>query len=412
MVGIVGIFFIDMSHRILYISYSGNIGGAEISLYNLVKRIDPSRFEPIVICPESGDLVKKLRADGINTLISPLLPWRKFKSFPFRNAALEHLVKLAQEQGVSLVHCNTIWANPYAQRVGEVLSLPVICHLRDIIKPEQVRKYDLHKIDLIIPVSEAVAKPLREFNVPNEKIKLIYNGVDVDEFMPSDSYRAELRSELGLSPKGFVVAIAAQITPKSGWKGHHDFLYAASEVIRLRPKLDVKFLIVGGDKKKMSTMPTMPTMPTMKRSQSSPLVKLKALADSLGISPHVIFTGFRNDMPKVMNGIDVLVSASTAEPFGRTLIEAMACAKAVIATNSGGAPEIVEDGATGFLTTPSSPASLANVIIRILDEPELGRKLGENGRRRAVEKFSLLENMRQMEMIYESFTRKPMTLGD
>lgn len=384
-----------MKHRLFYISYSGNIGGAEISLYNLLKGIDKSRFEPIVVCPEPGELIRKLRADNIEAIIAPLLAWRKFNSFPFRKAALEHLTNLAKEKGVSLVHCNTIWANPYAQRVGEILSLPVICHLRDIIRPQQVEKYDLHQVDLIIPVSDSVAKPLIEFGIPLSQINRIYNGVNVEEFSPSNSYREEFRSEFSL--KGRVVAIASQITPKSGWKGHSDFLYAASEVIKVirsRPNLEVSFLIVGGNRGSGGNSD----------EGSNPLLlKLKNLISSLKLSDRVVFTGFRDDMPKVMNGIDILVSASTAEPFGRTLIEAMACAKPVIATNSGGAPEIVEDGFNGFLTTPNDPASLANAILRILDDSELLRDMGENGRRRALEKFSILENVRQTETLYARY---------
>ncbi|HGJ66907.1 TPA: glycosyltransferase family 1 protein [bacterium] len=295
--------------NILYISSSGKMGGAETSLYYLVSRLDKNLYSPTVICPENGSLVEKLSSNNIDVEVINLPAWRKLKSIFSRSNSLQKLTNIAKEKNIDIIHCNTIWVNNYAQKVAEILKIPIICHLRDIIKKEQVRKYALDKVDMIIPISEAVRIPLDEAGIDNEKIHRIYNGVDVHLFCNGKSV---LKDEFGIN--GYLIGIVGQLNPRSHWKGQRDFIYSASEICKQRK--DVWFVIVGDD-----------DTPINAPNHGSYIRELKELVKSLDIKDRVIFTGRRNDMPDIMASLDILVSASWAEPFGRVIIEAMSAEK-------------------------------------------------------------------------------------
>ena len=373
--------------NVLYISSSGLTGGAETSLYHLVTGLDKSRYKPFVLCPEPGPLVENLTADEITTKVTPLPAWRKLKSTITRYSVLNHLISSLAAAEIHLIHSNTIWINPYAQKIGQKLGIPVICHLRDLIRKDQVRKYALNRIDMIIPISDVVRQPLEEAGIESAKIKRIYNGVDVSMFSHG---RDILREDFPIN--GHLVGIVGQLNPRSHWKGQRDFLQAAAEVNQHRS--DVYFAIVGGD-----------SSPASAPDHKSYIRELKELAEELGISDRVIFTGFRIDMPDVMASLDVLVSASWAEPFGRVLIEAMAAGKPVVATAAGGAPEIVQNGITGILVPPKDPQAIAKAVLYILQDSQVRQKMGSAGQRRTQEHFSLDRNIKETQAIYEKFRK-------
>lgn len=369
--------------KILYLSSSGAMGGAETSLYNLVRSLDRDRYMPLVLCPTPGLLVDKLLAEQIPTEVIFLPAWRKLKSYLSRFTALQRLTSFAELNRVQLIHCNTIWVNSYAQRVGEKLRIPVICHLRDLIKKEQVRKYALDKVDMVIPISDAVQRPLEDAGIEKAKIRRIYNGVNVSMF----AHRKDVLRE-DFSIHGYLVGIVGQLNPRSQWKGQRDFIQAAAEITQHRS--DVYFAVVGGD-----------DSPASAPEHMSYIRELKELAEQLKIADRVIFTGFRTDIPDVMTSLDILVLASWAEPFGRVIIEAMAAGKPVVATMAGGAPEIVQDGITGILVPPRDSQSIARAVLHILQDNEMRQEMGRVGEERAQEHFSVDQNVRKTQAVYE-----------
>jgi glycosyltransferase involved in cell wall biosynthesis len=122
----------------------------------------------------------------------------------------------------------------------------------------------------------------------------------------------------------------------------------------------------------------------------------------LGIERAVRFLGFRTDVTRIFAASDVVVLPSVAEAFGLVLGEAMVMQKAVVATRVGGIPEIVEDGVTGILVPPASPAALADAILSLLRDPERRTQLGEAGRRRVIETFRFETMMERYEALYEA----------
>ena len=362
------------------------MGGAETSLYYLVRGLDKSIYSPIVICSENGSLSEKLITQGIHTEIIPLPAWRKFRSLLSRSSSLQSLIKYADTNKISLIHCNTIWVNNYAQKLGEKLRIPVICHLRDIIKADQVKKYALDKADMIIPISDAVQKTLDDVGIPSTKIQRVYNGVDVSLFIQG---KDTLKKEFAID--GYLIGIVGQMNPRSQWKGQREFIQACAEVAKYRQ--DVWFALVGGD-----------DSPKTSPDHGSYINELKELARSLGIENRVIFTGHRIDMPDVMASFDVLVSASWAEPFGRVIIEAMSVGKPVIATMAGGAPEIVQNDVTGILVPPKNYQAIAEAMLYMLQDNKVMQTMGHEGQIRARELFSIEGHVRKIQSIYDRFS--------
>ena len=110
-------------------------------------------------------------------------------------------------------------------------------------------------------------------------------------------------------------------------------------------------------------------------------------------------------MPSLMAAITLLVVATEAEPFGRVILEAMASGKPVVGTASGGTPELVQEGQTGFLVPPLDPEAMARAILRLLKNPEEAKRMGENGRRRVEAEFSLEVHVQKIQALYHSLLR-------
>jgi glycosyltransferase involved in cell wall biosynthesis len=128
---------------------------------------------------------------------------------------------------------------------------------------------------------------------------------------------------------------------------------------------------------------------------------LRLVAD-LGVSSHVLFTGFREDVPRLMAAADVIVHSATApEPFGRVIAEGMMAARPVIATNGGGVPEIIDDGISGLLVPCGDAVALADAMAYLHDHPAEANAIAEEGRRRATRRFAPERFASEMMAVYD-----------
>ncbi len=202
---------------------------------------------------------------------------------------------------------------------------------------------------LVVAVSSGVKQDLIDASVPTTNIRVIVNGIDLDRFAQSKSKGARLRAILGVDERDVVVTIVGRLSPE---KGHATFLKAASGIEAKRN--NVRFLIVG----------------------DGPMAgELRQQAAEFDLSQHVIFTGFRTDMPEVYAASDVLVSASSIEGLPMTLLEAMASQVPVIATRIGGIPEVITDEETGLLVNPNDVDGLRVKMLSLIDNPLKRRQL-------------------------------------
>jgi glycosyltransferase involved in cell wall biosynthesis len=186
------------------------------------------------------------------------------------------------------------------------------------------------------------------------------SGVDLEKFRPDSASGAAVRSDLGLPQGVAVVACAGRLQP---WKGQHVFLEAAAAVARELP--EARFLIIGD-----ALFGQDPGYPQ----------QLRDGARRLGIAERTVFTGWREDMPAVYAASDVVVHSSVEpEPFGRVIVEAMACCRPVVVARSGGAAELFEEGVSGLGYASGDAGQLAGLVVRLCRDPELRERLGRAG---------------------------------
>jgi glycosyltransferase involved in cell wall biosynthesis len=212
----------------------------------------------------------------------------------------------------------------------------------------------------------------------------IPDGIDVDEFHPSIS-GARIRTELGIDPEAPVVGFVARLDP---WKGADVFVRAAAEIARERP--DARFIICGGEL----------------RGYEGYAQGVRDLASDVGLDGRILFTGWRyqlGDIAEVMAAIDVLLHPPTGpEPFGLVLVEAMATARPVVASRTGGITEVVVDGLTGELVPPGDWRAAAAAVLRLLADPSRARSMGAAGRIRAMEEFEVGAYALRIEALYDA----------
>ena len=188
-----------------------------------------------------------------------------------------------------------------------------------------------------------------------------------------------MRRTLGLSDSvRLVVGLFGRVAP---WKGQHLAIEAAA-------RLDATALLIVGA----------PLFGEVAYAE-----ELAGLVERLGLTGRVKLLGFREDIPRLMRAVDVVVHTSTApEPFGRVLVEAMLVERPVIAADAGGAREIVEEGVTGLLVPPGQPDPLADALRRLLDDPALRLSMGQRGRERAERRFTLRPTLEALDRLLTS----------
>jgi glycosyltransferase involved in cell wall biosynthesis len=227
---------------------------------------------------------------------------------------------------------------------------------------------------------------------PGARVEVVYNPVDLARFDPARidpaDARARLQRELGgLPERRLLLGVVAQISP---WKGQD----SAIEALRLLvgDGIDAQLLLIGSAKF---------VSRATRYDNEGYLAEMRARIARSGLEDRVSWLGEREDVPELMRALDVLLLPSREEPFGRTLIEAMALGVPVLATNVGGPREIIEDGREGYLLSPSEPAAWARAVRAIADSEQLRGEMGLAGRRRVEQAFTVEHHLAAMLSVYE-----------
>ncbi len=376
---------------ILYIDTENDIGGAEVSLIELLRKLDRQKYRRLVALPRKGRLSKELKTMGVP------VHFIKMSEFTRRNTPQKYildtlffipcvleLLLLIKKYEVSLIHTNNVRAHFYGSMAGVLARIPVVWHIRDIYRDEStfirmVSKPFYPLARKVMAISNAVAKAFIEESGLSGKVKVVYNGVDLAKFNPGVIDTSKIRGEFSLDG---IFPLIGLVGVLGRWKGQEEFLQAASRLVKVFPK--AKFLIVGDSL----------------IDDRGYKERLKGMVNTLGITSHVIFTGFREDIPEILGCLDLLVLPSHNEPFGRVLVEAMAMKKAVVGTDSGGIPEIVVDGKTGLLVPPNNANLLASGMAKILKDRDKLKKMGRLGRKRAETLFTVENYVKGVIKIY------------
>jgi len=374
--------------NILYVNNSAVLFGAERRLIDIIEHLDKTKFKSFVLLPESGLLEQELVKRGVRVIIYDFRSKRNKNSFLESIALAAKLSNVVKEHKIDLVHLNLLY--PFTMRfwLGFILlKVPLIAHVRDHTCIKTFDKIILLKYAKIIFISESVKSFFlvrRRFNILTKiiknRIEVIYNGLDMETFR---NYRTDktLRQEYGIGQNELIIALAGAIHP---FKGQDIFVKAILLIIRKYQNL--KFFIIGSS-----------YFDTPEEHVYQSYIKQLIIENDLKGS--IIMCGYRDDMPHVMNSIDILVQPSSIEGLGMSIIEAMACGKPVIGTAVGGIPEVICDGA-GILIPDRKPESLANAISFFLNNPEKAKEAGLRGRNRVIDKFNICKTIKKLETIY------------
>jgi len=260
----------------------------------------------------------------------------------------------------------------YGVLLGKLTGARSIVHMHVAYDPWLTRKvkWALGQADAIFAISDFVARTLVDAGYRRERIFVVPNALDLSGWDPTLD-GAPARAELGIAPADPVIGIVARLF---SWKGHAYLVQAMDRVVREVP--NARLVIVGEDD------------PRADPGRGSFRAELEQQVAQLGLHDHVIFTGFRTDIPRLMAGFDIFAHPSWEEPFGVVFLEAMAMAKPVVAWASGGAPEVIVHGETGLLAERPSVESLADALVRLARDPAQRAAFGAAGRQRVEQVFS------------------------
>lgn len=370
--------------KIVYLINGLSEGGAEMMLYRLLERLDRNMFQPevVVLLKFSSQLQEKTEALGIKVHVIGVRSKLDLGAF-FR------LKGLLKEISPDILHTQLFAADILGRLTGKMLQIPVIITSIRNIYYGGFGRYFLFKLtewcaDRTTFVSRAALDRFVELKVvPAEKAVLIYNGLDTGRFYHGLSGNEKLawRRKQGLPGEGCLFLAVGSLTRQKGY----GVLFKALR--ELKQKGFMFNLVIAG--------------------QGPLKQELEAEVKELGLSGQVTFLGRSGKVPELMAWSDLLVLASFWEGLPGVVLEAMASELPVVATAVGGTPELVVEGKTGYLVQPSEPEQLARALEKVLElSTEERLALGQAGRARVEENFSLDKMVKAYETLYEETLRE------
>lgn len=382
--------------RILFVAHDAQLHGAQLTLLNILRNLDRSRFAPFVVSPQSGPFTDEVARMGIPISTSLVMrwvfrrnpvsimslfsaPWKLIRTpaiiglficgLPIR---LGRLLLFLYRHQIDIVYTNTITTVDGAI-AAKLSRKPHIWHIheniearKDILKvlpTKHVVSFFMPNLaTLIVIASRSLASQIFSDNITLSKIKVIHNGVDTNRFFPNPPTNF-LHMELGIPIGAPLVGICGAIQQS---KGHEVFIKAAAEVLQKFP--NTHFVIIG--------------------EGLSPYLRcITDLANKCGLSGKLHFTGWRADIPEIFRELEIIVIASKQEAFGLTAIEGMATGIPIVATRCGGPEEVIEHGSTGYLVAVDDPLEMAQGVLELLTSAELRQRMGRAGREQVEKRF-------------------------
>lgn len=339
------------------------IGGAEILLRELSAGLLKRDFRVSVAYSTPGPLLEDMKGLGVTLIRIP----RLLRVDPYQFYNLYCSIK---KMSPAIVHTHLFKSDFHGRPAARLAGVPVVLSTLHSID-RWAERSPLGKLygltaqfaDKVIAVSDTV----RDFHVAytgisETKIVTIENGVDANRYANIDSADSTIRREYAIPGDAIVYGIIGRLTQP---KGHETFLLSAKLILDKVPQ--ARFLVVG----------------------DGPLRdKLIRQADELALREKIFFTGFRDDIPRILAALDVLVISSHWEGLPVILLEGMAASKPVVATAVGGIPSVVTKE-SGFIVPPSDPSALALCCVELAGSTELRTRMGKAGCERVRKNYSL-----------------------
>jgi glycosyltransferase involved in cell wall biosynthesis len=360
----------------------GEIGGGETHVLDLVHAMNTARYNIFVLSFTSGPMVERLKEIGV-----PCYVIHTVKPFDF--SVWGKVKKLLVSLNIELVHAHGTRANSNTFWATKSLSLPFIYTVHGwsfhqnqhplVYKSKVwIEKLLTRQADTVINVSKSnQLDGVTKFQMKRSVV--IYNGISQEKFNPQKAYN-DIRKEFNISGSKIVVGYMVRMTEQ---KDPHTMIRAIQ--LAMKQSKELVFLMVGDGDLREST---------------------EALAKKLGVMDHVIFTGFRTDIPDILNAIDIYCLPSLWEGLPIGLLEAMGMKKAVIATAVDGSVEVIKNGKTGLLIDKNNPEDLAKKLLYLASNKKEMAILGANASTYIKASFNVFEMTRKTEQIYQKVLEK------
>jgi glycosyltransferase involved in cell wall biosynthesis len=303
--------------------------------------------------------------------------------FRFRYSNYRALCRQIREIDPDLVHLNTgVATDTPGQLAARRCRVPAVCHVRDFDNVTSLSYVASRSVRAFICISSAVSEHLIGFNIEPERCIVVPNAVDLQRFNEVTTPTGHIREEYGWDATDKVIALVGRVV---SWKGQDYFIRAIAEA--RASDASIRGLIVGS-------------------GESSPesnayVARLISLISELGLDESVSLTGYRSDIPSIMKDADIVICASSSpEPFGRVIIESMALGTPVIATNAGGATDIISDGETGLLVAIKDSGAMAQAISRLGNDFDLRERLRTAALRAVSDRYTSQKHAERISDIY------------
>jgi glycosyltransferase involved in cell wall biosynthesis len=392
--------------RITYLTTSGQLGGAETSLLEILAsvRVAEPGWRLAAIAPADGPFVDRARALGVDARV---LPFPRALArigdshgvdrggrLRFLRAGLSvagharALGRLLSAENPDVVHSNGFKAHVVGA-LARPAGAALVWHIHDYVSGRARTTQALGRVagraSVIVTNSESVSRDVTSTLRPRVAVHVVYNAVDLARFAP-DGARVDLDAAAGLPPAAPGTVRVGLIATFGRWKGHETFFEAIAQLPRAQP---VRAYVIGD---------------SLYETDSSQFRRadLEARASALGLADRIGFTGFAADAAAAMRALDVVVHASVQpEPFGMVIAEAMACGRPVVVSLAGGAAEIVRDGVDALGHAPGDAAALADRLSALVADSALRARLGRAARVSAESRFDRARLARELVPLYD-----------
>ena len=372
--------------RVVYCIDNMQIGGTELNALRTAERLDRGKFSVSVVCiRDNGPLLARYKNAGIPVHSFPM---KSLLGLEAMQQAVR-LIRLLRKERAEIVHSHDAYTSVFGTICARLAGVRgVIASRRSWYSPHlrgrilRANRFAYRLADRVLGNSPSVSRLVEsEGGVPASRIVTIPNFLDAEAFAPmAPADRRALLDALGVPEGAFVIGIVARLSPV---KDHGTLLRAIASLREQIPALHCVLIGEGPER-----------------------AAIESLVESLGLGDIVHLAGERTQPPNLHGLFDVSVLCSTSEAFPNSVLEAMAAARPVVATDVGGTPDAIRQGTTGLLVPPSDPSRLAEAILRLYQEPALRTKLGNAGCAAARSGYSTEAVIGQVEALYSKLASR------
>ena len=374
-----------MKKNVLQLIGSFHQGGSERQAVQLAKLLREDGTYNIFLASLNNEGILRDEAEKIGFTEIPEFRLTSFYDLNFARQ-LQKCVRFLKQNKIEIVHTHDFYTNVFGISAALLAGVPLkIASKRETAGmrsklQKTVEKRIFKTADAIVVNAEAVKNYLTDEGISPEKIEVIYNGIDLERLIPQETNRQKICAELNLPNEENIKFITLVANLRHEVKNQLMFLRVAQ---RLHEKLpDAHFVLAGEGELKND---------------------LETLAKDFGIAEKTHFIGRCTKIPELLSVSYAGVLTSRAEGFSNSILEYMAAKLPVVATNVGGASEVVIEGETGFLVESNDDEAMANSLTELLQNSEKAKKMGELGRKTIEENFSCTA---QLKNVLEFYRRK------